>query len=211
MSPAKTTRLGVALSCSPQTGPQEDCAGAVEYWKTAATNYNGLPPAYTKDKAPHDVDKSVPFVALFNPQDKSTVDCAFVTCPTAVDLPVETLAQPQPPAGSATPNGSRSEQLPTKKTICRGKDCLRPVLLGEPKGLVENMAPLRKLQRAMRACLAVLTRDAPATRSCARCGLRILCSEEQGQKIKGAFGNSASTTALSFCGLTAAAVGLAVF
>lgn len=82
----KATKTGIQLdgtvAYAPQTEANADCQGAVDYWKSAVTSFGGRPPNYIKGKTPYEVAANVSFVALFNPQDKPTMDCAAVTCPT---------------------------------------------------------------------------------------------------------------------------------
>lgn len=68
------------------------CEGAVRYWKNALTEFDGLPPVYTKDnKKPYELSQTRSFVVLYNPQDNPTVDCAYFVCPRTTSSTNQTL------------------------------------------------------------------------------------------------------------------------
>ncbi|CDJ36648.1 LOW QUALITY PROTEIN: SAG family member [Eimeria mitis] len=68
-----------------QEGASADCEAAVEHWKAAFSNFNGLPPRlppqYTEDTEPYDNPQNISFISLFNPSENPKVDCAYFTCP----------------------------------------------------------------------------------------------------------------------------------
>ncbi|CDJ31457.1 SAG family member [Eimeria mitis] len=53
----------------------------VSYWKGAHVNFGDLPPEYNADSAVYKDSRNLSLVALYNPQDGATVDCAYITCP----------------------------------------------------------------------------------------------------------------------------------
>ncbi|CDJ35224.1 SAG family member [Eimeria mitis] len=67
-----------------QEGTDADCQAAVDHWKEAFTNFDGLPPTYDKSTDVYKSAKNVSFISLFNPQENPKVDCAYFTCPAGV-------------------------------------------------------------------------------------------------------------------------------
>ncbi|CDJ32986.1 SAG family member [Eimeria mitis] len=67
-----------------QEGTDADCQAAVDHWKEAFTNFDGLPPPYDKTTDVYKAANNVSFISLFNPQENPKVDCAYFTCPAGV-------------------------------------------------------------------------------------------------------------------------------
>ncbi|CDI74852.1 SAG family member [Eimeria praecox] len=66
-----------------QDGEKADCKAAVDYWKKAFKNFEGVPPVYKKDEAPYTDAQNVSLISLFNPKSDPKVDCAYFICPAA--------------------------------------------------------------------------------------------------------------------------------
>lgn len=67
---------------SSQSGESGDCSIAVKYWTGAWVNFGDLPAMYTSDKGGiYARSRNRSFVALFNPNEGATMDCAFFVCP----------------------------------------------------------------------------------------------------------------------------------
>ncbi|CDJ50841.1 SAG family member [Eimeria brunetti] len=65
-----------------QTGSTADCSAAVSFWKGAHKNFQELPPVYVQTEEGLYADsRNRSLVALFNPNESATVDCAYFTCP----------------------------------------------------------------------------------------------------------------------------------
>ncbi|CDJ56972.1 SAG family member [Eimeria maxima] len=61
---------------------EADCEAAVNSWKAALSNFNGvMPPVYEATKEPYTNPQNVSFISLFNPQENPKVYCAYFTCP----------------------------------------------------------------------------------------------------------------------------------
>ncbi|CDJ51408.1 SAG family member [Eimeria brunetti] len=80
-----------------------DCQAAVDYWKKAFTNFNGLPPAYDSTATPYTSAQNISFISLFNPKENPKVDCAHFTCP---------------PATGDGGNGRSGEEKELKALLC---------------------------------------------------------------------------------------------
>ncbi|KAL8425823.1 hypothetical protein Efla_004322 [Eimeria flavescens] len=96
-----------------------DCQAAIEYWKDAILSFPPLPPVYSASERLYDIDQTVSFVGLFNPDDKPAVDCAFITCNPEATRDGEAggnqsqrgVSTPSPPS-STEPNHSNAEPPP---------------------------------------------------------------------------------------------------
>lgn len=70
-----------SFAFAPQSGAQADCNAAIDHWLSALESFDGVPPEYEGDnKAPYDTIKNRSLVALLNPNDDPTVDCAYFVC-----------------------------------------------------------------------------------------------------------------------------------
>ncbi|CDJ51410.1 SAG family member [Eimeria brunetti] len=58
-----------------------DCKAAVDQWKKAFANFDGLPPAYKSTESPYTNAQNISLISLFNPKENPKVDCAHFTCP----------------------------------------------------------------------------------------------------------------------------------
>ncbi|CDJ31458.1 SAG family member [Eimeria mitis] len=85
---------------APETGPADGCSAAVSYWKKAYVNFGELPPEYKEDTDVYKDSRNISLVALYNPQDGATVDCAYITCP--VSTTTTTTTSPTPSVTSGT-------------------------------------------------------------------------------------------------------------
>ncbi|CDJ29425.1 SAG family member [Eimeria mitis] len=77
---ANTKREGT-YAYAPETGPVDGCSAAVSYWKKAYVNFGELPPEYNKDTDVYKDSRNLSLVALYNPNEGATLDCAYITCP----------------------------------------------------------------------------------------------------------------------------------
>ena len=81
---ASLSRTGT-YAYAPHVQASDGCSSAVRYWKGAHENFVGLPPVYKNDnEGVYNDIRNRSFVALFNPRDDATIDCAFITCPVPV-------------------------------------------------------------------------------------------------------------------------------
>ena len=109
----ETTKPEGTFAYAVQTGESADCKAAVDSWKKAFSNFNGLPPAGKDGGDLYKNPANVSLIALFNPDEKPFLDCAYFTCPAAAGK-----------AGSA-------EEKDLKALLCVTK----------PKALVSEKAP----------------------------------------------------------------------
>ncbi|CDJ31931.1 SAG family member [Eimeria mitis] len=65
---------------APQIGPTDGCSAAVSYWKKAYVNFGELPSKYEKEETGvYAQSRNRSLVALYNPKEGATVDCAYIT------------------------------------------------------------------------------------------------------------------------------------
>ncbi|CDJ51409.1 SAG family member [Eimeria brunetti] len=83
MKAGKTTVEGITPDGTYAYAVQDqyDCQAAVDQWKKAFTNFNGLPPDYDSKASPYTDAQNVSLISLFNPKENPKVDCAHFTCP----------------------------------------------------------------------------------------------------------------------------------
>lgn len=124
---------------APQTEAKEGCAGAVEYWNSAAVNFGMLPPPYVKGQPPYDSEKNVSFLALFNSKPNATIDCAFVTCSRHMRLQEIAMSQLSAAEGE---EGSESGVPSTDDILHADENVFSLVCLTTPSALTENKVPL---------------------------------------------------------------------
>ncbi|CDJ41974.1 SAG family member [Eimeria tenella] len=111
----------------------KDCKAAVQYWKDGFSFFkNELPPKYTVSDTPEVYShKAVSFVALYNPQAKPVVSCAFVTCTKA--------------AASTAPDISRSQKERSPRRLQGSQETHNAVIcLTNPEALTEGRAPFKE-------------------------------------------------------------------
>lgn len=75
-----------------------NCPAAVKQWKSAFTNFNGLPPPNKEGETAYLNQSNVSLVAMYNPSPDATADCRLVTCTQSVTQDNE---QPKTTAASA--------------------------------------------------------------------------------------------------------------
>lgn len=110
----------------------KDCKAAVQYWKDGFSLFKDeLPPTYTEPDNPVVyTEKAVSFVALYNPQAKPVVSCAFVTCTKA--------------AASTAPDISRSQKERSPRRLQGSQETHNAVIcLTNPEALTEGRAPFK--------------------------------------------------------------------
>ncbi|CDJ31545.1 SAG family member [Eimeria mitis] len=57
-----------------------NCAGVVDQWKKAYSNFSAMPPSRKDDNTVYSNQDNVSLVAMYNPSDDATADCRIVTC-----------------------------------------------------------------------------------------------------------------------------------
>ncbi|CDJ32257.1 SAG family member [Eimeria mitis] len=81
VSAQESATLDGTYAYAVQEGATADCEAAVEHWKAALSNFDGVPPQYKEETAPYDNPQNISFISLFNPNENPKVDCAYFTCP----------------------------------------------------------------------------------------------------------------------------------
>ncbi|CDI79669.1 SAG family member [Eimeria acervulina] len=74
------------------------CSAAVKQWKSAFTNFSGVPPPNKEGETAYTNQSNVSLVAMYNPSPNATADCRLVTCTQSVTQDSE---QPKTTAASA--------------------------------------------------------------------------------------------------------------
>ncbi|CDJ29530.1 SAG family member [Eimeria mitis] len=90
--------------------PADGCSAAVSYWKKAHVNFGELPPEYEEKKDVYVDSQNVSLVALYNPKEGATLDCAYITCPistaTTTSAPTTTSATTSSSSSSSDTGGA---------------------------------------------------------------------------------------------------------
>ncbi|CDJ31932.1 SAG family member [Eimeria mitis] len=205
---AEYARTGT-YAYAPQIGPADGCSAAVSYWKKAYVNFGEFPPEYAdNDTGVYADSRNRSLVALYNPKDGATVDCAYITCPastaTSTTTPSTTIptttkpsseettpeqnepATPQPPQAAAY---LHSVSLEGRYSESPAKAFTPPVSDDEEtKDQNEGGQPVRRLSAASETVTSLVCLTNPA----ALVNQEKPFSEEVWENIKEAIENSAS-------------------
>ncbi|CDJ31459.1 SAG family member [Eimeria mitis] len=91
--------------------PADGCSAAVSYWKKAHVNFGELPAEYEEPKDVYADSQNVSLVALYNPKEGATLDCAYITCPisTKTTTAAPTTTSVSTTAATSSPSTSSSD------------------------------------------------------------------------------------------------------
>ncbi|CDJ34478.1 SAG family member [Eimeria mitis] len=115
-----------------QEGTSANCEAAVDYWKAALSNFDGLPPQYTAETKLYKTPQNVSFISLFNPNENPKVDCAYFTCPAQQDEPNE-------PDGASV--REKDSELEGEGESTTDKEVKALLCVTTPNALTTNKAP----------------------------------------------------------------------
>ncbi|CDJ32936.1 SAG family member [Eimeria mitis] len=148
-SAPKSATLDGTYAYAVQEGATADCEAAVEHWKAAFSNFNGLPPQYTEGT---DNRQNISFISLFNPSENPKVDCAYFTCPAkkAGKQQQEVVEDDQEEGeeeetGGGNSNGNGPGQGSGSETTT-DKEVKALVCVTTPKALNKDAAPYTQAQ-----------------------------------------------------------------
>ncbi|CDJ45666.1 SAG family member [Eimeria brunetti] len=69
------------------------CTAAVDKWKAAYKNFNGLPPTYKEGNELYSNSDNFSFVAIYNPSENPAADCRTITCTKTITSTGDRTAQ----------------------------------------------------------------------------------------------------------------------
>ncbi|CDJ29194.1 SAG family member [Eimeria mitis] len=150
-SAPKSATLDGTYAYAVQEGATADCEAAVEHWKAAFSNFNGLPPQYTEDTEPYDNPQNISFISLFNPSENPKVDCAYFTCPAKKtvkqnqEVVEDEEEEGEEEAGGGSSNGNGPEQGSGSESTT-DKEVKALVCVTTPKALNKDAAPYTQAQ-----------------------------------------------------------------
>ncbi|CDJ51396.1 SAG family member [Eimeria brunetti] len=138
VEPAMASESGGTYAYALQDGASADCEAAVEHWKGALSNFNGLPPAYSESVDLYSDPQNISFTSLFNPKDNPKVDCAYVTC-------AAKQAQPDQEEGQEDEEGGGSN-LGSRNAATTDKEVKAVLCVTNPNVLTKGNPPYTQTQ-----------------------------------------------------------------
>lgn len=196
---AETHKLTGTFAYFVQSGEKENCDAAVESHKEGFEALgSSLPPAFHKDTTPYNNHKAVSFVSIYNPKPKATLECIYVTCPATVTT-TTTVSPTKEPSSSSTSTTTQSASTAAStegSSTAEGEE-------KEEESSDEGSETRREAPAGSRNALVCISSPPALVEN------EPPYSEEQYNKIRDAFANSADTALPALLAFAAGAFGIA--